>query len=283
MVNGGGSFCTTSNPCPACTGDCDNDSQCQIGLTCVQRNAGEAPPLACIAGGSGDVDGHDYWCTTTTTSAAHAWSIVEWLRCLLPVVGLGLVGDSWQMALLVSVFSADTGASVATPLQPAGPTMNLVETLVSMPDTFSTLVTAVTTAGLAPTLSGAGPFTVFAPNNAAFAALGDAAIQSLLANPRQLADILTYHVASGHVLSTQLRNGMQVACCSLLSALRYLLYARLCLLLAACCLLLSALCSSLLAACCAFPALHSPLSACCFLRSSVTAAAHVEKLDCKIL
>ena len=111
MVNGGGSFCTTSNPCPACTGDCDNDSQCQIGLTCVQRNAGEAPPLACIAGGSGDVDGHDYWCTTTTTSAAHAWSIVEWLRCLLPVVGLGLVGDSWQMVLLVSVFSAETAGT----------------------------------------------------------------------------------------------------------------------------------------------------------------------------
>ena len=79
-----------------------------------------------------------------------------------------------------------------------------------MPDTFSTLVTAVTTAGLAPTLSGAGPFTVFAPTNAAFDALGGAAIQSLLADPVALADLLTYHVASGHVLSTQLTDGMMI-------------------------------------------------------------------------
>ena len=89
--------------------------------------------------------------------------------------------------------------------------MNLVETLVSMPDTFSPLVAAVTAAGLAPTLSGAGPFTVFAPTNDAFAALGQSTINSLLADPTgQLASILTYHVAAGHVLSSQLHDGMQI-------------------------------------------------------------------------
>merc|ERR1740130_1796313 len=96
-------------------------------------------------------------------------------------------------------------------LPPATPSMNLVETLVSMPDTFSTLVAAVTAAGLAPTLSGAGPFTVFAPTNDAFAALGQSTIDSLLADPTgQLATILTYHVAAGHVLSTQLYDGEQI-------------------------------------------------------------------------
>ena len=100
--------------------------------------------------------------------------------------------------------SADCGGG-------SGATLNLVETLVSMPDTFSTLVAAVTAAGLVPTLSGAGPFTVFAPTNAAFAALGQSTINSLLADPTgQLATILTYHVAAGHVLSTQLHDGMQI-------------------------------------------------------------------------
>ena len=98
------------------------------------------------------------------------------------------------------------------PPRPVVPTMNLVETLVSMPDTFSTLVAAVTAAGLVPTLSGAGPFTVFAPTDAAFSALGQSTMNSLLADPTgQLATILTYHVAAGHVLSTQLRNGMQIS------------------------------------------------------------------------
>merc|ERR1712070_504039 len=67
----------------------------------------------------------------------------------------------------------------------AGGSMNLVETLVSMPDQFSTLVTAVTTAGLAETLSSEGPFTVFAPTNDAFAALGAETIQAVLANHDQ--------------------------------------------------------------------------------------------------
>ena len=89
--------------------------------------------------------------------------------------------------------------------------MNLVETLVSMPDTFSTLVTAVTTAGLADTLSSPGPFTVFAPTNDAFAALGADTVRSVLADHELLTAILTYHVHAGDaVLSTQLSDGMEV-------------------------------------------------------------------------
>lgn len=59
---------------------------------------------------------------------------------------------------------------------------------------FSTLVTAVTEAGLVDTLNSEGPFTVFAPTNAAFDALGADAIASVLADKELLTSILTYHV-----------------------------------------------------------------------------------------
>jgi transforming growth factor-beta-induced protein len=70
-------------------------------------------------------------------------------------------------------------------------------------------VQAVVKAGLAETLSGAGPFTIFAPTNSAFTALfaqlGVSGISDLTA--AQLIPILKYHVVSGNVLSTQLSNG----------------------------------------------------------------------------
>lgn len=68
---------------------------------------------------------------------------------------------------------------------------------------FSTLVAAVSAAGLVETLKGDGPFTVFAPNNAAFAKLPDGTVASLLEpeNLETLQGILTYHVVAGNVLS----------------------------------------------------------------------------------
>ena len=69
---------------------------------------------------------------------------------------------------------------------------------------FSTLVTAVKAAGLVDALSGAGPFTVFAPTDAAFAKLGAATLNSLLANPNQLKSILLYHVLGQKVYGNQL-------------------------------------------------------------------------------
>ncbi|MFO0725244.1 MAG: fasciclin domain-containing protein [Myxococcota bacterium] len=64
---------------------------------------------------------------------------------------------------------------------------------------FSTLVSAIQAAGLAGTLSGPGPFTVFAPTNAAFAALPAGTLQALLANVPELTKILTYHVVAGRL------------------------------------------------------------------------------------
>lgn len=71
---------------------------------------------------------------------------------------------------------------------------------------FSTLVAAVQAAGLVETLKGTGPYTVFAPTNAAFAALPSGTVESLLKseNKDKLAAILTYHVIPGEVSSDQL-------------------------------------------------------------------------------
>jgi uncharacterized surface protein with fasciclin (FAS1) repeats len=73
----------------------------------------------------------------------------------------------------------------------------------SADESFSTLVAAVTAAGLVETLSGEGPFTVFAPTNDAFAALPAGVLDALLLPENQalLAQILTYHVVSGMVMA----------------------------------------------------------------------------------
>lgn len=84
----------------------------------------------------------------------------------------------------------------------------IVEVASSNPD-FSTLVAAVGAAGLAETLSGDGPFTVFAPTNEAFEALPDGVLDALLLpeNKDALASILTYHVLSGEVMAADVTAG----------------------------------------------------------------------------
>jgi uncharacterized surface protein with fasciclin (FAS1) repeats len=76
---------------------------------------------------------------------------------------------------------------------------------------FSTLVAAVKAAGLAETLSGKGPFTVFAPTNAAFAKLPAATLSTLLtpAGKADLTGILTYHVVAGRVDAAALTQQIQ--------------------------------------------------------------------------
>jgi uncharacterized surface protein with fasciclin (FAS1) repeats len=79
---------------------------------------------------------------------------------------------------------------------------NIVETAVSN-GSFTTLVAAVQAAGLADTLAGDGPFTVFAPTDEAFAKLPDGTVEALLADPDKLRAILLYHVVPGSVASSQ--------------------------------------------------------------------------------
>ncbi|MDQ6829432.1 MAG: fasciclin domain-containing protein [Gemmatimonadota bacterium] len=81
-----------------------------------------------------------------------------------------------------------------------GSMKNIVQVAVEAGN-FNTLVAAVKAAGLAETLQGAGPFTVFAPTDAAFAKLPAGTVDALLKDKDKLASILTYHVVSGKVMA----------------------------------------------------------------------------------
>ncbi len=109
------------------------------------------------------------------------------------------------------VTQADVGASngvvhvIDKVLVPPG-VLNVVQ-MAQLNPTFSSLVSAVVSRELVPTLSGAGPFTVFAPNNTAFTAAA-AAIATL--SPAQVRTVLTHHVLGAQVLSTQIPFGTAV-------------------------------------------------------------------------
>lgn len=72
---------------------------------------------------------------------------------------------------------------------------------------LSTLVTALKAAGLVDTLKGAGPFTVFAPNNAAFAKLPKDKLDALLQDKEALTKLLTYHVVAGKISAADVQAG----------------------------------------------------------------------------
>ncbi len=91
------------------------------------------------------------------------------------------------------------------------PSKNIVENAIGSAD-HTTLVAAVTQAGLVETLSGAGPFTVFAPSNDAFAKITEATL-SVLMKPEMkndLTKILTYHVVAGAVKAAELTDGQEL-------------------------------------------------------------------------
>lgn len=106
-------------------------------------------------------------------------------------------------------------ASPSTPSTPSsdsptsGTESNNVVAIAAANDSFKTLTAALQAAGLTETLAGAGPFTVFAPTDEAFAALPQDALQELLKpeNKEVLVKILTYHVVPGKVASTDLKSG----------------------------------------------------------------------------
>ncbi len=113
------------------------------------------------------------------------------------MLSVGLVG----LGLVSCMPKASAPAPAATPAM-AAPMLDIVDTAAGNKD-FSTLVAAVQAAGLVETLKSKGPFTVFAPTNAAFAKLPAGTVESLLKpeNKATLVKILTYHVVSGKVLA----------------------------------------------------------------------------------
>ena len=85
-------------------------------------------------------------------------------------------------------------------------THDIVDTAVAAGN-FSTLVAAVKAAGLVETLKGAGPFTVFAPTDEAFAKVPKATLEGLLADKAALTKVLTYHVVAGKVMAADVKAG----------------------------------------------------------------------------
>jgi uncharacterized surface protein with fasciclin (FAS1) repeats len=114
---------------------------------------------------------------------------------LLLTLALGGCGSSSESSTAPAA-SSSSGSEAAS--------ADIVDTAVGA-GSFTTLVAAVQAAGLEETLRGAGPFTVFAPTDAAFAALPAGTLDSLLLpeNREQLRSILTYHVVSGRVMASE--------------------------------------------------------------------------------
>ncbi|NQW94692.1 MAG: fasciclin domain-containing protein [Polaromonas sp.] len=105
-----------------------------------------------------------------------------------------------RVLIAVAIVAALSGC--ATPSNP----VSVADTISAKPE-LSTLSSLVVKAGLSDTLKGAGPFTVFAPTNAAFAKVPAKTMEDLGKDPARLRAVLTYHVVPGMVMATQVKNG----------------------------------------------------------------------------
>jgi uncharacterized surface protein with fasciclin (FAS1) repeats len=114
------------------------------------------------------------------------------------------------LAAALSVVSLAASAQVTVGGAPMYGTRNIIDNAVHSKD-HTTLVAAVQAAGLVDTLKGPGPFTVFAPTNAAFAALPAGTVDTLLKpeNKAQLAKVLTYHVVAGRLDAATLAGAIE--------------------------------------------------------------------------
>ncbi|RYZ13069.1 MAG: fasciclin domain-containing protein [Comamonadaceae bacterium] len=123
---------------------------------------------------------------------------------------------SLTLAVAMAAGAASALAQVKVGGAPMYPTKDIIDNAVNSKD-HTTLVAAVKAAGLVETLKGPGPFTVFAPTNAAFAALPAGTVDTLLKpeNKAMLAGILTYHVVPGTIdakmLKKQIKDGKGMA------------------------------------------------------------------------
>ena len=118
-----------------------------------------------------------------------------------------LVAVALIAALTLSACGSDSEETMDTAAEET--TVGTIVDVASGAGNFNTLVAAVTAAGLVETLSGTGPFTVFAPTDEAFAALPAGVLDALLLpeNKEILVKILTYHVVSGMVMAADITDG----------------------------------------------------------------------------
>lgn len=143
-------------------------------------------------------------------------SMIAAIVAVLILIGGGigiyaLTQNDDETTTTTSEVTENTNESETTEEAEPAQSQTVVDLAVATPD-LSTLVTAVTEAELVETLSGTGPFTVLAPTNAAFAALPEGTLDTLLQpeNQADLQAVLTYHVIAGSVLSSALSDGQVV-------------------------------------------------------------------------
>jgi len=114
---------------------------------------------------------------------------------------------------VASTFLGGTGVAISggnnygmTKASPAAAQGDIIDTAVAAGQ-FSTLAKALTEAGLIGTLKGSGPFTVFAPTDAAFAKIPADQLNALLADKAKLTAVLTYHVVPGRIMAADVTTG----------------------------------------------------------------------------
>ena len=103
--------------------------------------------------------------------------------------------------ILIAIAVVATISGCATPSSP----VSVADTIAAKPE-LSTLSSLVVKAGLTDTLKGSGPFTVFAPTNAAFAKVPAKTMDDLAKDPAKLKAVLTYHVVPGKVMAADVKN-----------------------------------------------------------------------------
>lgn len=124
----------------------------------------------------------------------------------LTIAALAAAATTLGGCMTMAATDASAGADISyVGGAPMYPTRNIVQNAVNSPE-HTTLVAAVKAAGLVDTLSGTGPFTVFAPTNAAFAKLPAGTVDTLLLpqNRSTLQSVLTYHVVPGRITAADL-------------------------------------------------------------------------------
>lgn len=143
--------------------------------------------------------------TTTSSASTTASNAVTSTTTTAAATPTSTVAPSQSVTNTTAVTS--TGSTTATASGSGG--SNIVDTAIANGG-LKTLVAALQATGADATLRGAGPFTLFAPTDAAFAALPRGSLQQLMANPTgQLTDIVRYHVVKGKLMAADLSDGLQ--------------------------------------------------------------------------
>jgi uncharacterized surface protein with fasciclin (FAS1) repeats len=109
---------------------------------------------------------------------------------------------SRSLLVLASIVAAVVSLVGSASAKPAAPTQNITKTAASLPQ-FTTLVSLLKQAELAGALTAKGPYTVFAPTNAAFKKLPAATLKAVQSDPALLKKVLLYHVVNGDVRAAQ--------------------------------------------------------------------------------